>query len=143
MKLEDLMINDLVQITEPDDYHGYIGTVKIINSITGYITVFINDENLHDVLIDDLQPIPLTVEILEKSGFTREKWRRNDNFLVITYELDYDIYIELFDHQFRLVHNLEDDPDFGYSTDILVEINFVHQLQHFIKDLEIEKEVIL
>ena len=51
MKAEDLMIGDWVTITEPDDFHGYIAKVVIINGETDYITVHIPNMHLHDVFI--------------------------------------------------------------------------------------------
>jgi hypothetical protein len=69
MKVSEIMIGDFVSITEPDDFHGYVGKVVNINGETGYVTVHISDMHTHDVLCDDLQPIPLTKEILLKNGF--------------------------------------------------------------------------
>lgn len=146
MKLEDLMTNDLVQITEPDDYHRYIGTVKIINSITGYITVFINDGNLHDVFIDDLQPIPLTVEILEKNEFELDKelTKEDENKWYKHYFKDplpningiVALYIS-FDEE-------DQNPELSYVQMVdSLPFKYVHQLQHILKDLQIEKEVII
>jgi hypothetical protein len=69
MNTKDLMIGDWVAITEPDDFHGHIGKVAITNAETNYVMVHIPDMHLHDVFVEDLQPIELTEEILKKNGF--------------------------------------------------------------------------
>ncbi|MBR1525185.1 MAG: hypothetical protein IJ640_00800 [Prevotella sp.] len=129
------MIGDFVAINEPDNYHGYIGKVCIINDVTGYITVFIENHDYHDVLCDDKQPIPLTPEILEKNGFKtrisyiKDKWNNEytlmqDEDKIIYWEKGY-VYLEE-----------------GETADVyLFSCQFVHELQHALKLCGIEKEI--
>lgn len=147
MKAEELMIGDWVTITEHDDFHGYIAKVVIINGETDYITVHIPNMHLHDVFADDLQPVQLTKEILEKNGWKKQRWWRFKQSDVITYDIVDDIvdefYLEVTDDGFALVNDLSDDEDHGYMSNWVVDINYVHELQHALKLCKIEKEIII
>ena len=136
MKAEDLMIGDWVSITEPDDFHGYTGKVRITNAEVNYIMVDIPDMHLHDVFIEDLQPIPLTEEILEKNGFGFLDTSNNEIKSVWTgwWILDG---LEL-----GCFSNLKFPVYFNIS-DVNVKVNYVHELQHALKLCGIEKEIVL
>jgi hypothetical protein len=103
--------------------------------------------NLHDVLADDLQPVQLTKEILEKNDWKKQRWRRYKQSDVITYDIVDDIvdefYLEVTDDGFALVNDLSDDEDHGYMSNWVVDINYVHELQHALKLCKIKKEIIL
>lgn len=136
MKAEELMIGDWVYITEPDDFHGYIGKVVITNAETNYIAVRIPNMHLHDVFVEDLQPIPLTEEILEKNGY---------KFNYICYEKKGYPAIELGSEEGTYnigkvyVPYNNGDPDIHVYT----TCKYVHELQHAIKLCGIEKNIIL
>ena len=142
MKATDLMTGNWVAITEPDDYHGYIGKVKIINEETGYITVYIKDWHLHDVLIDDLQPIPITQGILKDMGFEMKCWSALTN-----------PYLELVgpDNEYRIKAHLDSHPGLLYEfykndcvrASMIKRIEHVHGLQNALFNCEIEKEIVL
>lgn len=94
MKANELMIGDWVQIDEPDKYAGARGTICSLmhhHSDEGcYFHVFVQDLGvvMREVFNEDLRPIPLTAEILEKNGFERSKvfveWKyENDNVYMI------------------------------------------------------------
>ena len=142
MKVEDLMIGDLVTITEPDDFHGYIGKVVITNAETNYITVHIPNMHLHDVFVEDLQPIPLTEEILKKNEYsyneTRDAWELipNNGFGICKDEDDNCFYfcLGIFD-----AFNSYSDITYHYIT----KVEYVHELQHSLKLCGIKKEIIL
>lgn len=146
MATQELMVGDWVQIGEADNYHGYVGKVKIINSITGYVTVFISDGNLHDVLIDDLEPIQLTNDILKMNG-----WKR---------EVDKKVYMSNYEFEnggknYWLMwcvkeHNLEvqsQDDELGkYNLSVrrvVIPCDYVHELQHSLRMIGFEKELTL
>lgn len=132
MKPEELMIGDFVSITEPDDFHGYVGKVVNINCETCYITVHISDMHPHDVLCDDLRPIPLTPEIFEKNGFLMDS-------------------NEIFYLKENLKFGFKKDIDYGYwfvnradnYKEYICTCDFIHELQHILKLCKIEKEIIL
>ena len=144
MKVGDLMIGDFVAITEPDDFHGYTGKVVNINGETGYITVNIPGMHNTEVLVDDLQPIPLTVELIEKNGCRKWIWHNYPHENVVTYAIGDGIQVEVSKkYGFLLVDNCSDSGDYGYESNCIANVNYVHKLQHLIRDLEIEKEIIL
>ena len=150
MKAEDLMIGDWVAITEPDDYHGYNGRVEIVNKVTQYVTVFV-PSTTHDVLSDDLQPIPLTDEILEKNSFKKEE---HDAIIITlkTYSLDGgDNGIVLFvkpkggykamcGDMKKISQN---ELFFGDGSLLCMNCNTVHELQHILRLWKINKEITL
>lgn len=131
MKVEDLMIGDWVYITEPDDFHGYIGKVVITNAETNYIAVRIPNMHLHDVFVEDLQPIPLTKEILDKNGF---KEHRYYGYFIGQSNSGYYIY---FDNNYLSIHQS------GYDIIEFAWCEYVHELQHALKLCEIKKEIVL
>ena len=86
MRAEELMINDWIVIAEPDRYAGATGQIKSLSyhqeQDAAYFYVFIQGKFgylLKEVCSDDIRPIPLTPEILEKNGFIKssvfEEWK--------------------------------------------------------------------
>ena len=148
MKANELMIGDWVQISAPCKYHGAIGRIRTLidhkDDETAYFKVFLRSNTIHigieDICSDDIKPIPLTAEILEKNGFEmvldkdklptyRIKWTRNPN-----------LYLTIFtglDGYWNPV---------GYGVTIAGVngvIDYVHQLQHAMKLCGINKEIVL
>lgn len=151
MKVEELTVGDLVYIGEPNDFHGYIAKVVIINGETGYITVHIPNMHLHDVFIEDLQPIPLTEEILHKNGFKNDVLAQKSiiaegasNFSVILFSEDNRITINNIDEYLNSFNKWSVHIDTeDMRTMSTAEITYVHELQHLLKLCKIEKEIIL
>jgi len=153
MKSEELMIGDWVAITEPDDFHGYIGKVAITNAETNYIMVHISNMHLHDVFVEDLQPIELTEEILKKNGFENIPYAGIDcNKVWLLHEISYygksfplhtnDIMLRynILNHCWSIFFNIGGvHSDFRTVTTIF----YVHELQHLLKICKIEKEIVL
>ena len=131
------MIGDWVQVYEYDDDPmecGYV-TCRVEN---------INDfgdigANCNDHQEKDVEPIPLTQEILEKNGFMRTDF------------LDYSgnrIGISLLykdrsncEEGFRVL--IEKRSIKVETRTTIKPVKYVHEIQHTLKDLEIEKEIIL
>ena len=134
MKASDLEIRDLFL------YKGNI--VEVVSIDGGTETAWIDGKKVSALRkIDDLQPILLTPEILEKSG------------IVYDYEetecvADY-TYVNIKGYQFH-------DDDNGVLIDycnghiniindfigtIAMDINYVHELQHVLRLLKIGKEI--
>ena len=151
MKAEDLMIGDWVTITEPDDFHGYTGKVVITNAETNYIMVRIPNMHLHDVFVEDLQPIPLTEEILRNNGFKNDVLAEKSiiaegasNFSVILISEDNRIMINNIDEYLNSFNNWHIHIDTeDMRTMGTAEITYVHELQHLLKLCKIEKDIIL
>ena len=141
MKVEELTVGDLVYIGEPNDFHGYIAKVVIINGETGYITVHIPNMHLHDVFIEDLQPIPLTEEILHKNGFKNDVLAQKSiiaegasNFSVILFSEDNRITINNIDEYLNSFNKWSVHIDTeDMRTMSTAEITYVHELQHLLK----------
>lgn len=95
----------------------------------------------------EFEPIPLTKEILEKNGFKEDfetngiYWRPDCRKFCIVKELG------TWYFAFRLIGEIFEkdgevfDKSAGYIC--ISECNYVHKLQHKLKDLEIEKEIVL
>ena len=133
MKANELQIGDWVQIVEPCKYAGAIGRVKTLidhkDDENTYFKVFLKNNTIHigieDICSDDIRPISLTPEILEKNGFTKES---RENYVD---KLQYCI--------------LTDGLWIDISGENFFEgkLEYVHQLQHALRLCEIEKEIVL
>lgn len=87
----------------------------------------------------DFEPIPLTSEILEKNGFapTEDPYNHKKYFLLGKNEYNCDVY---WDGSTILFVEEDYEPTiYAYICDV----KYVHKLQHILKDLEIEKEIVL
>ena len=125
---EDLMLNDLVLMRETDGdeetYPFKPGEVHIrhLNGIDdGYI---------------EAKPIPLTDEILEKNGF-----HKTDGWGSVFKIKDG---LELVSSGMYSMHSYEfcgADDSVGTCTGIYID--YVHELQHVLKQCEIEKNIII
>lgn len=133
MKIEELMIGDLV-------YYSYVShfVTKVIDVCTHDEEPFIKckrdpKDNLYvpgkfeDFHVGILRPIPLTSEILEKNGFER----KGKDYLIKGY-----VYWSPFAK--RLFMN---GHPFQIDYIDLDECQYIHQLQHFLHNAKIEKEI--
>lgn len=138
MKANGLMIGDwvnfLIDITGDETEYGSQTTEYQPMQIVS-ISVWVNNdgevESREGVIcdIEQLTPISLTPEILEKNGFRKQ----NNSSGIIrldTYWLGEEI------GSFR-IHRLQK----GYYQFGLAKINFVHQLQHALRLCGINKEI--
>lgn len=128
MKVEELMIGDYVK---------FLGRVRKIKSIikkdTG-VEISFEGENPVVVSLDEIEPIPLTPEILEKNGFKKDK-ETDQWYFESNYRLDMGI--------------LAVDIDDGCGVGICVMPNkaityyckYVHELQHFLRLIGGAKEL--
>lgn len=144
MKAKELMIGDWVRIDEPDKYAGATGQIQSLmyhqEDDAAYFNVFIQGKFGYvsrDVCSDDIRPIPLTTEILEKNGF--------GNIGDDTYQLEekpYWFWVDFFNHQYGCEY---DTSTYEYEDDEhrlkLYGIPSVHELQHALRLCGIEKEI--
>jgi hypothetical protein len=147
MKAEDLMIGDWVK-TNPScgklacDIKSSIARVSEIGFSTsdGMYVSFVGIKGRY--YDDEIEPIPLTVEILEKNGCKKWTWHNYPHENVATYAIGDGIQVEVTKKDgFWLVDNCSDSGDYGYESNWIANVNYVHKLQHLIRDLEIEKEI--
>lgn len=133
MKTNELMIGDWVfnayhgeniQITPYDFFtHGHFEDGK-------YIPTGVTPSNGWD-----LEPIPITPEILEKNGFVqnpRSKSRRPHQICTDS------VYISWWSGRLNILFK----PFIGHSTNhVNVDGKYVHELQHALRICGIEKEI--
>mgnify|MGYP007038503899 CR=1 FL=1 len=97
---------------------------------TSYLIRYMNG-NFAKVTNEEINPIPLTKEILEKNGWKKSKV----NDCAYFYYKD-----ELF-----LTYTLKDNKfwfdDFDYSSTICVELPYVHSLQHLFFGLGLDSNL--
>ena len=157
MKHTDLMLNDLVM------YQGEILRVGCISDYDIKIDLFEDGEDtpyaeIWQEELDEVKPIPLTDEILEKNGFAIEERDgditfpylafiiKNDEYSVeITWYDSHDVYepnTGKYLHSAPEVWNMEILGKCG-NYDCGKNKIFVHELQHALRLCGIDKEIVL
>jgi len=119
LSCKDLMVGDWVRIKITQ----HNTTVTNIDANSVYT------EAAFPIRYDEIEPISLTPEILEKNGF--EYFHKNYSSLS-------------YDHPFKLkMTNWPDENGLGglWTISNIIEIRFVHQLQHALRLCGIEKTI--
>ena len=101
--------------------------IKIDELVEGIdeLTVYDDETNeIENYSYDDLSPIPLTSEILEKNG-----WKEDDEIWGIDYTFGH-LHIEFFSNgkEIEAMVSVTDDRD----VCCLRQIKYIHQLQHIL-----------
>jgi hypothetical protein len=150
MEVKDLMIGDWVQIVEPCKYAGAIGRIKTLidhkDGETAYFKIFLQSNTIHigieDICSDDIRPILLTPNILEKNGMYL--YNRKTNSLMEEcnhsdcFEEDEDYRVELsLDYDGKIRWTINGDE---YT---IMPLDYVHQLQHALRLCGVPKEITL
>ena len=153
MKAEDLMIGDWVHLINtihnvsfPDNGviqdEGYTTThtpIKITTVSENCVSYYSNKLELYITLSsEEIEPIPLTPEILKKNGILYEKQSyyyviENDNDLECTY---------------YMIQGSQGGWAIGvdtgaYECSVFDRIKYVHELQHALKLCGIDKEIVV
>ena len=145
MKANELMIGDWVQIAEPCKYDGAIGRIKTLidhkDEENAYFKVFLQNNTIHigieDICSEDIRPIPLTPEILEKNGFeVTRNMSSSRNKDVWSLRVSKNKVFHIIEH-----HNKKLFPYFWIEIGSNSDIKYVHQLQHALKLCGIKKEI--
>lgn len=134
MKANELMIGDFIK-------HGFGGVGKVTELSKGIITVY--DDGLNDgdgncevnFAENEIRPIPLTVEILEKNGFKKDEKDKNMyywNWSICNNCISYDKETG----KIRIFHSLG-------NLVFVLPLRYVHELQNALRLCGIEKEIIL
>ena len=139
MKANELQIGDLVNFlidveggdTENDPQNEVYQPMQV-NTIASW-EVGGEVESMDGVINDpeQLLPIAITAEILEKIGFWREH-----NVGYVMEEGEYEIIYDLFDHKLRILKNREQILNLEYWGEMCV-----HELQHALRLCNIDKEI--
>lgn len=89
------------------------------------------DDLEFEVFVDDLQPIPITAEVLEKNGFTHDKWSKK----IWRYE----------DVESEVVYYIESSR-LEITNDVCkmyITCKSVAELQHALRLAKVKKEIVL
>lgn len=107
------------------EYHGKI--CQVINSLN------------HSIESSELSPIPLTLEILKKNGWETTTHRIDeDNFEWYEYE-NPDVKEIVF--QYYPQSDIDMFSTFYYGDSEMIQINYVHELQHLLFGLGIDYKI--
>ena len=126
MKAKELKIGDLITC------YGEI--LKVASCDMFMCSAWDENNDLCDhINYDDLSPIPLTEEILEKNG-----WREDDEIWGIDYTFGH-LHIEFFSNgkEIEAMVSVTDDRD----VCCLRQIKYIHQLQHLLWALGIDDDL--
>jgi len=143
MKANELMIGDWVLLKDCD------GAYDIITGITERGVLL--DSN-SDGSFEDIEPIPLTKEILEKNGFRKQKWNDLVTEFVFATDLEQSpqtvIQFTFYSREIEGVKSLLKmwtKSKFGHGqNDVhLCGVYYVHELQHALRLCGIDKKIVL
>jgi len=151
MKANELMIGDWVKVTDDDTDDSFIGQVKVIDELEN-INVQEGEDVAYPYSIVCLEPIPLTPEILEKNGFYWGHTATEEDFCGAV-GCGYPDKGWCFDEgagEIKIIFPTETDGGLirldDQSADKYLELVFVkpimvHELQHCLKLVGIEKTI--
>ena len=138
MIAEELQIGDYIQ--NPLGLVGQVQSIKYMPKDHGdeygdyYLVTLAFGESDQTFNINDAQPIPLTPEILEKNTSESNK----NVFGGMNYALNADYFIENRGDRFCFSRRMAGHK---YSTFWVCDIHYVHDLQHLIKLVGIDKKI--
>ena len=130
MKATELMIDDLV-------IHGFGGIGKITEIDNKTVVIKDDGFDLGDGMnevsfaLNELKPIPVTAETLEKNGFYYE-----NNVGHVLEHYDYEIIYNMWGHELRILENRKQILNLEYFDKMCV-----HELQHALRLCGINKEI--
>ena len=151
MKVEEIQIGDWVQ--NPLGWRAQVRGIRRIQAITDEfewrVKIGLNDDTFTDLSLGEIEPIPLTPEILENNDFIED----STNGLHSTYHLLVPAGIEKNIYTVQVTFYKE--PICGVSTlfkcwgpysdgvnDIhLCNLHYVHEMQHVFRLFGIEKTI--
>ena len=131
------------------DYVKFLGKVRKIKSIVGKdtgIEISFEGKNPVAVSLDEIEPIPLTPEILAKNGWKHEFDKTE---YMVKYELaqkgkDCWMMWAIKEHNFDIQKQDEKLNMYNLKVQrVCIPCDYVHQLQHALRLCGIEKEIII
>ena len=112
------------------------GNLDKIVKVTALYGNQVNTNAITPLFLDDLEPIPITPEILEKNGW--ELFRFGNSYCM-------QIHIQMagdgFEMQDITIHRMKVLEVHTSTSTLYMPIKYVHQLQHALKLCGIEKEI--
>ena len=145
LKISDLSVGDWVKVKKC----AYFPLDKPNNFISNYAKITaIEDENCTIWLktnvgefcasLKNVEPIPITAEILEKNGF--EKGHRGCFYHYLRLDKNRTLYIHASTNGWR-VEITYDAAGILRTTHLMPDIDSVHQLQHALRLAGVDKEI--
>lgn len=142
LKISDLSVGDWVKVRlnkcdydEPDTFMAKV--LSVVNNSVG--VGYDNSGIVMSALVEDLQPIPITAEKLEKNG-----WRVLEKE-VLGEDYEYNGGERVWDDENCTIEICEEKQEvFWYSWSkeyYMWRLEYVHQLQHLIRLAGVEKEI--
>lgn len=136
MKATDLMIGDYVK---------YLGNIYIVEEISaqGWVHLIhpktkIRINMTSDYIIDLLEPILLTKEILEKNGFIQCVTAPCGYYKAPIYDM-FDILFHVSEDTYEDTWHTEVFTDHNDSNFVLYNLCYVHELQHVLRLYELNE----
>lgn len=137
MKKSELMIGDWVQVPSLiDNVEGFNAWCKVKQLRDDDLDVV----GFKELKYDEIEPIPITIEILEKNGFKLSSFGGEKEYISEDHRL-------LLDGSHELINS---DNDWWVHVDTndfrtigSCEISYVHELQDFIRLCKIDQEIML
>lgn len=132
--IQDLSIGDYVRVKmckwdydDPDTLDAKVLSIEGNSVGVGYDECGI----VMSAFVDDLQPIPITAEVLEKNGFTRDRWSKK----IWRYE----------DEESEVVYYIENGVLEITADDCKINLvcTSVAELQHALRLAKVGKEIVL
>ena len=133
MKVNELQIGDWVQ--NPLGWRAQVRGIRRIQAITDEfewrVKIGLNDDTFTDLSLGEIEPIPLTPEILEKNYSSTPEW-----------------YFDGTNKYCLRISRYKDKWNFYYGrggngVQIRINIQYVHKLQHCLKLVGIKKDIVL
>lgn len=124
MKAKELIIGDLVL------YFGKVFSILKVDPETE-LSIIEDARHFEEANINDLSPIPLTPNILEKNGWKKSKI--ND---CAYFYYKYGVFLTYTSKDGKFWFD-----DFDYSSGICVELPYIHSLQHLLFGLGLNSEM--
>lgn len=125
MNASELMIGDWVRT--PDG----IGTIRTIKEESDYAVVYVDNLDCY-FRLQNIEPIELTKYILDRNGWKYENYcdecGGDDEYYI---QDCFDIHINGTKYEIRCIDAIN------------IQLDYVHQLQHALKVVGIEKEIVL
>lgn len=137
MKANELMTGDwvLIKRTPSCEYPYKICSINNYSILGEEYADWIEVEADEEINLENIKPIPLTAEILEKNGFKMYGdtgwWLEDDFFDIHIYEWSDSIWV--FKYESTEMNTPYEQRTFSY----------VHNLQHALRECGIDKEIVL
>lgn len=143
--IRDLRGGNWVRITEPDNFAGAMVKISSFSNQEGAnFAVTVDDPEFgyytREVFCEDIEPILITKEILEKNGFIKKDENYYRYFLA--YDENYYFGFEsiTYDTNTCFINVTKEGHD-GIQSQSKCICKYLHQLQNILRDLGIDKEI--